>query len=106
MPFSRALQEEEEETVWLRDFVFDTVNVPEPTILLVGKRFSGKSYTSVSIAEKFPVHRWAAFCGTKDTEDFWAAKFESSASVRGPDAEGISYLIKINSLSATKSAVI
>jgi len=88
-------EDEDEQTIWLKDFVFDPVLVPEPTILLVGKRFSGKSYTGVSIAEKFPVHRWAAFCGTKDTEDFWAAKFDSSASVRGPDAEGKAYLVKL-----------
>jgi hypothetical protein len=88
-------EEPEEETYWLQNFVFDTSKVPHPTILLVGKRFSGKSYTAVSIAAKFNMPRWAAWCGTKDTEDFWAEKFESNASVRGPDEAGKSYLIKI-----------
>ncbi len=86
---------EGEETIWLQDFKFDTVNVPCPTILLVGKRFSGKSYTSVSIADKFPVDRWCAWCGTKDTRDFWADKFGSSATVRGPDEAGLKYLIDV-----------
>jgi len=89
------LEPDEEETYWLQDFIFDTKKVPHPTILLVGKRFSGKSYTSVSVADKFQVPRWAAWCGTKDTEDFWAEKFESSASVKGPDEAGKSYLIKL-----------
>ena len=87
--------EDEEETYWLQDFKFNHKKVPHPTILLVGKRFSGKSYTSVSIAEKFEVPRWAAWCGTKDTEDFWAEKFESSASVKGPDEAGKAYLVKV-----------
>jgi len=86
---------EENETIWLQNFEFNMERVPCPTILLVGKRFSGKSYTSVSIAEKFKVPRFCAFCGTKDTEDFWAEKFESSASVRGPDDAGKSYLITV-----------
>jgi len=86
---------EENETIWLEDFQFNMERVPCPTILLVGKRFSGKSYTSVSIAQKFKVPRFCAFCGTKDTEDFWAEKFESSASVRGPDEAGKAYLITV-----------
>ena len=86
---------EEDETIWLQNFEFNMKRVPCPTILLVGKRFSGKSYTSVSIAEKFKVPRFCAFCGTKDTEDFWAEKFESSASVRGPDEAGKAYLITV-----------
>ena len=92
-----------EEVVWLRDFEFNNDKVPAPTILLVGKRFSGKSYTSVSIAHKFKTPRWAAFCGTKDTEDFWTEKFESSASVRGPDERGKHYLIKLIKYQQRKS---
>ncbi len=84
---------EEETTIELRDFQFNVKKAPCPTILLVGKRFSGKSYTSVSIANQFKGYdRWAAFCGTKDTEDFWSEKFESPASVRGPDNAGKEYL--------------
>lgn len=85
----------QEQILWLQDFVFNPAKVPFPTILLVGKRFSGKSYTSVSIAAKFDVPRWAAWCGTKDTEDFWAERFESNATVKGPDEKGKSYLINI-----------
>lgn len=85
----------QEEILWLQDFAFNPAKVPFPTILLVGKRFSGKSYTSVSIASKFDVPRWAAWCGTKDTEDFWAERFESSATVKGPDEKGKSYLINV-----------
>lgn len=85
----------QEQILWLQDFVFNPSKVPFPTILLVGKRFSGKSYTSVSIAAKFDVPRWAAWCGTKDTEDFWAERFESNATVKGPDEKGKSYLINI-----------
>lgn len=85
----------QEEILWLQDFAFNTSKVPFPTILLVGKRFSGKSYTSVSIAAKFDVPRWAAWCGTKDTEDFWAERFESNATVKGPDEKGKSYLINV-----------
>lgn len=85
----------QEEILWLQDFVFNTAKVPFPTILLVGKRFSGKSYTSVSIAAKFEVPRWAAWCGTKDTEDFWAERFDSNATVKGPDEKGKTYLINV-----------
>lgn len=85
-------ERDQEEILWLQDFAFDMKKVPFPTILLVGKRFSGKSYTSVSIAAKFDVPRWAAWCGTKDTEDFWAERFESNATVKGPDEHGRTYL--------------
>ena len=85
----------EDQVFWLQDFQFNHKKVPFPTILLVGKRFSGKSYTGVSVASKFDVPRWAAWCGTKDTEDFWAEKFESNATVKGPDEEGKTYLLKI-----------
>jgi hypothetical protein len=76
-----------EETYTLQDFKADS-KIPHPTILLVGKRFSGKSTTSVAIAEQFKAHRWAAWCGTKDTEDYWASRFGSSATVWGPDEAG------------------
>lgn len=78
----------------LQNFKVDPA-VPHPTILLIGKRFSGKSTTSVAIASKYKVHRWAAWCGTKDTEDYWAQKFGSSASVWGPDETGRAALIRI-----------
>ncbi len=87
-----AAEEFGDEMVYLNDFKFNQKKCPHPTILLVGKRFSGKSVTSVSIASKFDVPRWAAFCGTKDTEDFWAEKFGSSATVRGPNDAGKGYL--------------
>lgn len=78
----------------LRDLDFDMKRVPYPTVLLVAKRFAGKSWMSVAIAEQFKKPRWCAWCGTKDTEDFWAERFGSNASVRGPDERGKQYLIK------------
>ena len=84
-----------DETYYLKDFIFDTKKVPHPTILLVGKRFAGKSTASVSVAKHFNMPRWAAWCGTKDTEDYWAEKFESPATVWGPDEKGKTALIRI-----------
>ena len=87
--------ESDETTYFLKEFVFDVVKVPNPTILLVGKRFAGKSTASVSIAAHFPIPRWAAWCGTKDTQDYWSEKFESSASVWGPDEVGKAALHRV-----------
>jgi hypothetical protein len=71
-------------------------STPFPTVLLVGKRFTGKSTTSVALAGMFThVHRWAAWCGTKETEDYWAGRFGSSACVWGPDPGGIAALKRI-----------
>ena len=36
-----------EEVVWLRDFEFNNDQVPPQTILLVGKRFSGKAFVNL-----------------------------------------------------------
>ena len=83
-----------EENYVLEDFVA-TKDVPHPTILLVGKRFSGKSTTSVAIAKQYDAPRWAAWCGTKDTQDYWAEKFGSPASVYGPDDKGKEALLRI-----------
>jgi hypothetical protein len=83
-----------EQTFVLADFLADP-KIPHPTILLVGKRFAGKSTASVSIAQMYNAPRWAAWCGTKDTEDYWAEKFESSASVHGPDENGKRALEKL-----------
>ncbi len=69
--------------------------MPFPTVLLVGKRFSGKSITSVSIAAAFDIPRWAVWAGTRDTASYWSEHFESSACVKNPDAKGKDYLIKI-----------
>jgi hypothetical protein len=70
--------------------------VPFPTILLVGKRFTGKSTTAVALAGMFGyVERWAAWCGTKETEDYWADRFGSSACVWGPDEVGVKALRRI-----------
>ena len=63
---------------------------------MVGKRFTGKSTTSVALASMFKhVSRWTAWCGTKDTEDYWSKKFESSASVWGADDDGMSALKRV-----------
>jgi hypothetical protein len=88
-------EEDATHTFCLQDFEFDTKQVPHPTILLVGKRFSGKSTTAVAIAEHFTVPRWAAWCGTKDTQDYWADRFGSSATVWGPDDNGKAALARI-----------
>jgi hypothetical protein len=84
----------EESYFQLQDFVPDPKR-PFPTILLVGKRMSGKSNASVAIAEMYNMCRWAAWCGTKDTEDFWADRFGSKASVFAPDDKGISKLLEL-----------
>jgi hypothetical protein len=86
---------EDDETIWLKDFEFNMKKVPCPTIVLMGKRFSGKSYTAVSICEKLDMYRWAAWCGTKDTEDFWAERFESNATVKASNDAGKQYLIQL-----------
>jgi hypothetical protein len=86
---------ENHQTIILKDFQFDHARAPHPTVLLVGKRFAGKSAMQVAIAEAFPVPRWSAWCGTKDTEDFWADRFGSSASVWGPDERGKEALRRI-----------
>lgn len=86
---------EEDETYVIKDFTPDRKAVPYPTILLVGKRSSGKSTTSVAIAKQFDVARWSAWCGTKETEDFWAQKFGSSACVWGPNEAGKAALSRI-----------
>lgn len=66
-----------------------------PTILLVGKRFSGKSTMAVAIASMYNVEKWVAFAGTKETMDDWARVFQSSACVYGIDKKGKSALHRI-----------
>ena len=79
----------------LSDFKLDE-RVPHPTVLLVGKRFTGKSTTSVALANLFThVHRWAAWCGTKETEDYWSERFGSSACVWGADEAGVESLRRL-----------
>lgn len=81
--------------VSLLDFKPDP-HVPHPTILLVGKRASGKSTMSVALAEMYNhVERWAAFCGTKETQDYWAERFGSPATVWGANATGVAALHRI-----------
>jgi hypothetical protein len=87
--------DEAEETVTLKRFLPDREQVPHPTILLAGKRFAGKSTAAVALAKYYDCPRYAAWCGTKDTEDFWAERFGSSASVWGPDDNGRKNLTRI-----------
>lgn len=70
-------------------------NVPHPTILLVGKRFAGKSTTAIAVANAYNFQRWAAWCGTRDTQDYWSTAFGSPASVWGVDHAGIQALVRI-----------
>ena len=79
------------EEVLLRKFVFRR---KFPTILLVGKRNSGKSWTAAHIASELNMPRWCAWCGTKSAEEFWADKFKCRASVKGANEEGIAFLAK------------
>lgn len=81
--------------VHLRDFEPNLEVSPFPTVLLVGKRAAGKSTAAVSIAAKYGVPRWAAWCGTKETEAYWAKVFGSSASVWGTDDRGMYALDRI-----------
>lgn len=73
------MSENIESEYYLKDFQKDDY-VPHPTVLFVGKRFSGKTTSMVSFANLYNVNRWAAWCGTKDTRDFWAERFDSKAS--------------------------
>jgi hypothetical protein len=70
-------------------------DVPHPTIVLVGKRFAGKSTTAIAIASAYKFHRWAAWCGTRDTQDYWSEAFGSAASVWGVDHNAIQALVRI-----------
>ena len=95
MPKDNSLVDDElEETYTLQDFNADP-KVPHPTILLVGKRFAGKSTASVAIANQYNAPRWAAWAGTKDTGDYWGERFGSSATVWGPDEKGKIALLRI-----------
>jgi hypothetical protein len=84
----------EEEEIFLKDFKINKDKAPHPTILLVGKRFAGKTSASVAIAEQFDIPRWSAWCGTKDTEDFWGDRFGSNATVNSTDEKGRLQLIR------------
>jgi hypothetical protein len=83
-----------EQTVVLEDFLADP-KIPHPTMLLVGKQFSGKSAKMVSIAQMYNAPRWEIWCGTKDTEEYWTRKFESSANIHKPDNNGRKALEKL-----------
>ncbi len=83
----KAFMEDAREQHELKFFKPDP-KVPYPTIIFFGKRFAGKSCASMYAADLYNPGRWAAFCGTKETQDDWAEAFESRASVYGPDAKG------------------
>lgn len=69
--------------------------VPCPTILVIGKRFAGKSTLSSNLAYICNCRSWAAWCGTKDTQDYWSKHFGSSATVRGVGEKDIKSLHRI-----------
>lgn len=70
-------------------------HVPHPTILLVGKRFSGKSTTGAALANMYNFDRWVAWCGTKETQEYWGNLFGSKATVYGTDSKGMCALSRI-----------
>ena len=70
-------------------------NVPHPTILLVGKRFSGKSTTGAALANMYKFDRWVAWCGTKETQEYWGNLFGSKATVYGIGSRGMCALSRI-----------
>lgn len=87
---------EDDEICSLQPFEFNIVKVPFPTVLLVGKRNSGKSVTSQSIAVAHShIPRWCVWAGTKDTAAFWSARLGSAASIYGADEKGIEALQRI-----------
>ena len=98
-----SIGEEIEGAVELRPLQFDFTRVPNPTILLVAKRDSGKTYTTVSIADKFKhIGRGAAFCGTKSAEFQWSERFGSRCTVKGLKEEGRKYLTELVSYQEEK----
>ena len=79
----------------LNDFA-PSDNTPFPTILLCGKRASGKSILAASVAKRFShIPRWVAFVGTKATGEYWGSKFGSPATVHGCDRRATAKLEEI-----------
>lgn len=79
----------------LSEFQIDP-RFPYPTIFLVGKRGAGKSTLTVGLASLYThIERWAAWCGTKDTMDYWSNYFGHSGTVYTADERGIQQLKSI-----------
>ena len=80
----------------LREFTPDP-RVPFPTILMVGKRASGKSTLSAALASMYPnIPKWAAFCGNASSKKYWAKRF-------GPCGEASTYEVKDQDRSSIRS---
>lgn len=80
---------------YLHDFKCEQEKYPHPTVVALGKRGAGKTHASVNFASQYKIRRWAAFCGVDKTKHFWAERFGSHASVKGPKEDGIKYLEKL-----------
>lgn len=81
--------------VYIKPFRLCNQTTPYPTILIVGKRFSGKSTITCNIAYNLNLPKWTAWCGTKDTESYWADRFGTKATVHGIDHKGVQKLNEI-----------
>jgi len=92
----KGMQDANDDEIYhFKEFAFDTVNVPFPTVLLVGKRNSGKSVTAQSIAAAHThIERWCVWVGTKATADYWSERLGSHASIYGTNEQGKHALIR------------
>lgn len=96
----------EDHQVVLNDLGFNKKKTPFPTIAVVGTRGCGKSGVAVAIVERFPeIQRWVAFCGTKETCDYWSARFGSAASVYLCNEKAIEQLENILEYQEKKSRI-
>lgn len=80
---------------YLHDFKCEQKIYPHPTVVALGKRGAGKTHAGLNLASQYKIKRWAAFCGVDKTKHFWAKRFGSHASVKGPKENGIKYLEKL-----------
>lgn len=72
-------------------------HIPFPTILMVGKRASGKSTLSAALASMYPyIPKWAAFCGNASSKKYWSKRF-------GPCGEASTYEVKDQDRTALRS---
>jgi len=65
------------------------VRAPYPTIINMGKRNSGKSTAMIAQAAMLNKYQVCVWSGNKETQDEWAERLESRATVYGVDANSV-----------------